>query len=112
MELIKKFPEELDQRTIYKMIKSPEVKKMSDAEDSILEVKSWVKYSDVDNKTGEVKEILTLETVDGEMFGTVSDTFKREFDDIVSFFGDDVGAIKIIGGTSKAGRKFITCTVE
>ena len=25
---------------------------------------------------------------------------------------DDVGAIKVIGGTSKAGRKFITCTVE
>ena len=113
MEVIKKFPETMDARTSYKMMKSPDIKKMSDAEDSILEVKSWLKYSDVDNKTGEVKEILTLETVDGEMFGTVSDTFKREFDDIVSFFGDDdVGAIKVVGGTSKAGRKFITCTVE
>lgn len=112
MEVIKKFPETMDARTSYKMMKSPDVKKMSDAEDSILEVKSWLKYSDVDNKTGEVKEILTLETVDGEMFGTVSDTFKREFDDIVSYFGDNVGAIKVIGGTSKAGRKFITCTVE
>ena len=60
----------------------------------------------------DVKEILTLETVDGEMFGTVSDTFKREFDDIVGFFGDDVGAIRVIGRTSKNGRKFITCTVE
>ena len=112
MEVIKKFPETMDDRTSYKMMKSMEVKKMSDAEDSILEVKSWVKYSDVDNKTGELKEILTLETVDGEMFGTVSDTFKREFDDIVKFFGDDVGSIKVVGGTSKAGRKFITCTVE
>ena len=112
MELIKVFPEELDQRTIYKMMKSPDVKKMSDAEDSILEVKSWVKYMDTDTKTGEVKEILTLGTVDGEMFGTVSETFKREFDDIVSFFGDDVGAIKVISGKSKAGRNFITCSVE
>ena len=68
MELIKVFPEELDQRTIYKMMKSPDVKKMSDAEDSILEVKSWVKYMDTDTKTGEVKEILTLGTVDGEMW--------------------------------------------
>ena len=112
MEVIKKFPETMDARTSYKMMKSPDVKKMSDAEDSILEVKSWLKYLDVDNKTGEVKEIFTLETVDGEMFGTVSDIFKREFDDIVSFFGDDVGAIRVISGTSKAGRKFITCTVE
>ena len=112
MDIIKKFPETMDDRTAYKMMKSPDVKKMMDAEDSILEVKSWVKYSDVDTKTGEVKEILTLETVDGEMFGTVSDTFKGEFDDIVSFFGDDVGAIKVVAGTSKAGRKFITCTVE
>ena len=112
MEVIKKFPETMDARTSYKMMKSPEVKKMSDAEDSILEVKAWLKYTDIDTKTGEVNEILTLETVDGEMFATVSDTFKREFDDIVSFFGDDVGAIRVIGGTSKAGRKFITCTVE
>lgn len=112
MEVIKKFPETMNARTAYKMMKLPDVKKMIDAEDSILEVKSWVKYSDVDSKTGEVKEILTLETVDGEMFGTVSDTFKREFDDIVGFFGDDVGAIRVIGRTSKNGRKFITCTVE
>ena len=112
MEVIKKFPETMDARTAYKMMKSPDIKKMSDAEDSILEVKSWLKYSDIYTKTGEVKEILTLETVDGEMFGTLSDTFKREFEDIVSFFGDDVGAIKVIGGTSKAGRKFITCKVE
>lgn len=112
MEIIKKFPETMNERTVYKMMKSLDVKKMLDAEDSILEVKSWVKYSDIDTKTGELKEILTLETVDGEMFGTVSETFKREFDDIVSFFGDDVGAIKVIGGTSKSGRKFITCTVE
>ena len=112
MEVIKKFPETMDARTAYKMMRSPEVKKMIDAEDAILEVKSWVKYTDVDSKTGEIKEILTIETADGEMFGTVSDTFKSEFDAIVEYFGDDVGSIKVVGGTSKNDRKFITCTVE
>lgn len=112
MEVIRKYPESMNARTAYKMMKSPDVKKMSDAEDSILEVRSWIKYTDVDNKTGEIKEILTLETVDGEMFGTVSETFKREFEDIVSFFGDNVGEIKVIGGTSKSGRKYITCTIN
>ena len=112
MEVIKKYPEELSSRQAYKMMKSPDVKKMSDADGSILEVKSWIKYSDIDQKTGEVKEILTLETNDGEMFGTVSPTFQREFNDITEFFGDDVGAIKVTSGTSKSGRNFITCTVE
>ena len=112
MEVIKKYPETMDPRTAYKLMKSPDVKRMSDAEDAILEVKSWIRYTEPDQKTGELREILTIETIDNEMFGTVSEVFKKEFDDIVSFFGDDVGAIKVISGTSRAGRKFITCTVE
>lgn len=112
MEIIKKFPEDLNNRAAYQMMKSPEVKKMKDATDSILEVAAWIKYSDIDTKTGEVKEILTISTIDGEMFGTVSATFQREFEDIVNFFGSDVGAIKVLTGKSKAGREFITCTVE
>ena len=111
MEVIKKYPENMDGRSQYKLMKSPEVKKMSDAEDSILEVDAWILYSDIDQKTGEERRVLVIKTVDGEMFGTISDTFKREFSDIVGFFGDDVGSIKVISGQSKAGRKYITCTV-
>lgn len=106
MEVIKKFPETMDARTQFKMMISPEVKKMIDAEESILEVKSWVMFKDM-NYT-----VLTIETVDGEMFGTISETFMKAFEEIVSFFGDNVGSIKVISGNSKAGRKYITCTVE
>lgn len=112
MEVIKKFPENMDARTQYKMMKSPDVKKMSDAADSILEVKAWINYEDIEEKTGEIKSILAIETADGEMFGTVSPTFMREFFEITKFFGDDVGMIRVVGGTSKSGRNFITCTVE
>ena len=112
MELTKAFPAELDQRTIYKMMKSPDVKKMSDADGSVLEVAAWIVYTDTDSRTGEVREILTIQTTDGEMFGTVSGVFQREFKDITKFFGDDVGEIKVISGKSKAGRSFITCSVE
>ena len=38
MDVIKKFPEDMDARTAYKLMKSPEVKKMSEAERSILQV--------------------------------------------------------------------------
>lgn len=112
MELIKAFPAELDQRTIYKMMKSPDVKKMSDADGSFLDVAAWITYNDVDSRTGEIRSILTIQTTDGEMFGTVSGVFQREFADITKFFGDDVGMIKVISGKSKAGRNFITCSVE
>ena len=112
MELIKAFPAELDQRTIYKMMKSPDVKKMSDADGSFLDVAAWISYTDTDSRTGEIKELLVIQTTDGEMFGTVSAVFQREFKDIVKFFGDDVGMIKVISGKSKAGRNFITCSVE
>ena len=112
MELIKAFPAELDQRSIYKMMKSPDVKKMSDADGSVLDVAAWISYTDTDSRTGEIKELLVIQTTDGEMFGTVSAVFQREFKDITKFFGDDVGAIKVISGKSKAGRNFITCSVE
>ena len=112
MELIKAFPAELDQRTIYKMMKSPEVKKMSDADGSVLEVAAWIAYNDADSRTGEIRKILAIQTTDGEMFETVSGVFQREFEDIVKFFGDDVGMIKVTSGKSKAGRSFITCSIE
>lgn len=112
MELTKAFPADLDQRTIYKMMKSQDVKKMSDADGSVLNVAAWIAYNDADSRTGEIREILTIMTTDGEMFGTVSGVFQREFKDIVKFFGDDVGMIKVTSGKSKAGRNFITCSVE
>ena len=112
MNVTAKFPADMDARTQYKMLKSPKVKRMSDAIDSMIEVKSWISYSDADPNTGEEREVLVIEAQDGEIFATVSATFRREFAEIVKFFGEDVGAIIVLGGKSKAGRNYITCTVE
>lgn len=103
MNVIKQFPETLDKKTAYRMMKSPEVKKLVDAAGSVLEVKSWLVFNDTNYS------VLTIETVDGEMFGTISESFMKAFEDITSFFGDDVGAIKIIARQSKAGRTYLTC---
>ena len=111
MEVIKKFPEDMDGRTAYKLMKSPEVKKMSEAEGSILEITSWIQYNSPDKETGEIKEVIAVETVDGELFATISNTFREEFLDMVEWFGADLGSIKVIAGTSKAGWKYITCGV-
>ena len=111
MEVIKKFPEDMDPKTAYKLMKSPEVKKMSEAEGSILEIDSWIHYNSPDRETGEIKEVIAIATPDGELFATISNTFREEFMDMVNYFGSDLGAIKVIAGTSKAGRKYITCSI-
>ena len=49
---------------------------------------------------------------EGEVFGTISKTFIREFVDIIAAFGDDPDlAIKVVSGTSRAGRKFVSCEI-
>lgn len=111
MEIIKMYPEDMDRRTSFKIMNSNETSKMSDAEGSVLDVKAWVIYNDTDEKTGEIKKVVSLMTDDGEIFGTISNTFIREFEKIADHFGNDVGSIKVISGTSKAGRTFITCDI-
>ena len=109
MNVVRKFPEDMDARTQYKLVKSPETKRMVDAEDSVLDVKSWIMYTD--DADGEEKTILAIETTDGEIFATISRIFSKEFENLTEFFGDDIGEIKVVSGKSSAGRKFITCTV-
>ena len=111
MEVIKKFPEDMDPKTAYRLMKSPEVKKMLEAEGSILEIENWIHYNSPDRETGEIKEVIAIATPDGELFATISNTFREEFMDMVNYFGSDLGAIKVIAGTSKAGRKYITCSI-
>ena len=111
MEVIKKFPEDMDPRAAYKLMKSPAVKKMSEAEGSVLQIESWIHYHSPDKETGEIKEVIALATPDGEMFATISNTFREEFLEMVGYFGPDLGAIEVIQGVSKAGRKYITCSI-
>lgn len=112
MEVIKMYPENLGKRDTYRIMNSNETKKMLDAEGSELEVVAWVIYEDdPDAKTGEVKKVLSIQTADGEIFGTISPTFIKEFEKIADYFGEDVGNIKVITGTSKAGRTFVSCDV-
>ena len=104
---------ELTVQEKYALTMAPGSKKMQEQEGQIIEPVAWALYEDTDEKSGEVKEVLSIRTADGDVLGTISKTFKRDFFDMLTFFegqGEKVKAIKIIGGTSKSGRKFITCT--
>ena len=95
----------------YYLTMSPEVKKLSDMVGAVLSVEKWAFYSDVNAKDEEV-EILSFMTDEGEVYATNSATFATEFFRMIDLFadnGEEVTAIKVVGGVSKNGRDFITC---
>ena len=97
---------------IYRLTKAPNTQKMSDVKGQRIELDKWALYEDHDKKSGEVKEILAIATPEGETFATNSATFINDFIDMVDMFasaGENVPAIVVTSGTSKAGREFITC---
>lgn len=104
---------ELTTKELYNMTMSPKMGKMKDVVGQELEIEAWVKYEDAD-KNGEVKEILSIQTKDGDTVATNSPTFISDFSRMVSLFkqsGEELKAVEVMEGTSKAGRKFITCTL-
>lgn len=105
----------LTPKEIYSLTMSPKTKKMKDAISSRIEIAAWASYEDVNKKTGEVQEILSIMTPEGEIFATNSPTFKEDFfqmQDLFRDMGETVHAISVITGTSKAGREFISCAYE
>lgn len=113
MEILKK-SDGLTTMDIYKMSKSNEIQKVSDNEGKILPVKAYMAYTDIDSK-GEEKTICSIMTADDEVYATNSDSFRRDFEDMLSLtasMNQTVETIKIVSGKSKAGRTFYTCELE
>lgn len=109
-----KTSKDLTPQEIYFLTMSPTVQKMSDAESQIIEVEAWAIYED-ENSKGELQTILAIKTPENEVFATNSATFKEDFikmNELFEGMGVTVNAIKVSSGTSKAGRKFITCVYE
>lgn len=100
---------ELTKQEIYFLTKAQDVMKMKDAVDSVVELSAWVIYTDV-NADGEEVELFSMRTVDGETYATNSSTFIKAFRDILDVFTpEEVTKLKIMSGTSKNNRQFVTC---
>lgn len=110
MEILRSYPENMDRREEFKLTNSKEAQKLSTAAGSVLELEKWIIYMDVDAKTGEMQKVLTIEAA-GEVFATVSKTFIDSFEKAADFFNNNIGAIQVISGTSKAGREYIDCQI-
>ena len=99
---------------LYRMTKNAGIRKMKEAVGTALHVSAWVIYNDTNN-ADETKEILSiLDSDTGIVFATNSPTFIRAFReilDILSSCGEQLEYLQVIGGTSKAGRSYVTAAL-
>lgn len=80
-----------------------------------IEIETVVFYDDVSEKTGEVREILSILGKDGRVYSTNSPYFIRDLRKMIDLFTqmnkplDRVAVVRSVSG--KTGRDFITCSV-
>ena len=108
MELLKT-NKELSKKEFYFLTKTQDAQKMTEAADQELELTSWAIYKD-HNADGEEVELFAMRTVEGETFATNSPTFISAFRDILDVFEpEEITKLKVMTGTSKNNRTYITC---
>ena len=105
--------QEFSNLEVYNMTKSHKLNTLKNLEDGEkLEVEGFMEWEDTNEETGEATELMSLLTTDGETYVTQSDTFKRDFFDIVEIFERKFPITIEHGiGKSKAGREYHYCTV-
>ena len=96
-------------KEIYFLTKTQDAQKMTEAADQELELTSWAIYKD-HNADAEEVELFAMRTVEGETFATNSPTFISAFRDILDVFEpEEITKLKVMTGTSKNNRTYITC---
>lgn len=102
-----KATEGLTKRDIYGLTRSPEIRKMSDNKGAIIDVVTFCLYQDVNGKGDEVT-ILSIGAKDGSVYATNSQTAIKEFEYILDLMDGEPFAVRVMTGTSKNGREYIT----
>lgn len=113
MNIIAKSANVVSAFDLYKLIQSPERKKLTDIKGQTIELDKWVLYTEPD-KDGKEMNLLAISTVDGTSYCTNSATFCRSFESAVDTFGqfsEEFHSIQIVTGISKNGRDYIDCVV-
>ena len=100
---------ELTKEEKYFLTKAQDVQKMTEAVDQILDLSAWAIYKDT-NADGKEVELFAMLTEDGDKFATNSATFIGAFREILDIFEPaEVKRLKVMSGTSKNNRTYITC---
>lgn len=107
--IINKSSEEITKKMLYAMTSGNQATAVKEIEDGeIIKVKDFVVFIS-ENEDGEETELLSFITESGEVYTTNSQTFMNAFMDVFSIFSTSEVEIVKKSGTSKAGRKFVTC---
>lgn len=118
MEIIKTNIDQNNKKLVYKLTKASGLMIQDTPEDADIDVKYWGIYNDPkeSKKDGEIvmkdQRVLSIIDEGGNKFSTVSDTFMREFGDIVEIMQDEPFSVLIKHGTTKAGKPFVTCELD
>lgn len=113
MNIIAKSANVVSSFDMYKLVQSPERKKLTDVKGQTLDLDKWVLYTESD-KEGKEMKLLALTTKDGNAYCTNSATFCRSFQsavDMFATFGEEFHQITVTTGTSKNNRDYIDCVV-
>lgn len=109
MQVIKN-SKEFTPAEIYELTLAPNGEKMTNHVGETLESETYCIYEDV-NAEGEVRRVMAMKS-DGKVFATNSPTFIRDFEKICGLM-ESVGTVphhvRVEQGTSRNGRKFISC---
>lgn len=108
MNIIKIIPATEDKRVIYKLTKSKSTSVKDLEPGSVITPVRYCIFEDTNSK-GEENTVLCIEDSSGETFSTISKTFARDFEEVAALMEDEAYQIKVINGTTKAGRPFVTC---
>ncbi|MCM1219529.1 MAG: hypothetical protein NC548_34040 [Lachnospiraceae bacterium] len=102
----------------YMMTVSPDIQVIKDVpDDTTLEVTGWLEFDDIDERTGEVKNLLSIITRDRKAYSCQSLTFKNSLYDIINVVGAPGETVEFIpvrkfSGQNKSGRHFINCALD
>ena len=64
-----------------------------------------------ENSKGELVEILAVISKQGNVYSTMSATFKREFKYLWDLMDGDEFTLAVIGGVTKNNRDYVSCTL-
>lgn len=96
-----------DKKELYRMTHAVKTGKVIDLAGQTVTVDKWVMYSDDPDEEGkEPKEVLTMVLDTGEIVGTISKTFIKEFCDILDVLGE-LPPLLVETSTTKNGRTFV-----
>lgn len=108
MEIIEQ-SKQFSKQDTYKLTRGQSIN-MKDAIGKAFEPDGYIMYRE-ENSRGEEVEILAVISKQGEVYSTMSATFKREFKYIWELMDGDPFTIAVIGGVTKNNRDYVSCTL-